>query len=148
MQIYTYLLGYEPKGQKMESIRNGALVAVKSGIAVNYGIGKVQDRGVLFVGSGTEVYEGMIVGLANKPMDIEVNICKEKQLTNNRSVGEGVSTQITPPTILSLEQCIDLIGDDELLEITPTSLRLRKMWLNTVLRRVKTRNKKDLEQST
>jgi len=142
MQLHSYFLGYEPKGSRMESLRNGALVAVKPGVAMNYGIGKVQDRGVLFVGTGTEVYEGMVVGLANRPMDIEVNICREKQLSNNRSVGEGVSVHVAPPSNPSLEQFFDMIGDDEYLEITPTSLRLRKKWLSFVIRRVKEREGK------
>jgi GTP-binding protein len=87
-QLNSYFLGYEPKGTKMESIRNGALVATKPGEAFNYAIGKNQDRGTLFVGAGTQIYEGMIVGVSNKSDDIEVNICKAKQLTNNRSSGE------------------------------------------------------------
>jgi len=145
-QIHTYLLGYEPKGPRMESFRNGALVAVKPGTAFNYSIGKVQERGALFVGAGTEIYEGMVVGLANKPDDIEVNICKAKQLTNNRSSGEGLSAQIIPPTVLSLEQSLDFIGDDELLEVTPINLRIRKKFLSLTERRVKTRNARDLEE--
>jgi GTP-binding protein len=147
-QIHTYFLGYEPKGPVMETLRNGALVAVKPGMAFNYSIGKIQDRGILFVGHGTEVYEGMVVGVANKSDDIEVNICKAKQLTNNRSSGEGVSATIIPPTILSLEQSLDFIEDNELLEVTPISLRIRKKWLSTTERRVETRRFRDIREST
>ncbi len=128
----------------MDSLRNGALVAVKAGVAYNYSIGKIQDRGILFVPAGTEIYEGMVVGMANKPMDIEVNICKAKQLTNNRSSGEGTSVSIAPSTILTLEQSLDFIDEDELLEVTPVSLRIRKKWLLTVERRVKERRVRDM----
>ena len=144
-QLNSYFLGYEPKGTKMDSLRNGALVAVKPGVAFNYAIGKSQDRGILFVGAGTAVYEGMVVGAANKPEDIEVNICKAKQLTNNRSAGEGVSVTITPPTVLTLEQSLDFIAEDELLEVTPKSLRIRKRWLSTVERRVHGRRQRNVK---
>lgn len=143
MQMNTYFLGYEKKGSALESIRNGALIATKPGTSVTYGLANAQDRGTLFIGAGIEVYEGMIVGISNRPDDIEVNICKAKQLTNNRSSGEGVSAQVTPPTILSLEQCLDFINDDELLEVTPKNLRLRKKYLSSTERRVKIRQEKD-----
>ncbi len=142
--LHSYFLGYFLRGGKMDSLRNGALVAVKAGVAYNYSIGKIQDRGILFVPAGTEIYEGMVVGMANKPMDIEVNICKAKQLTNNRSSGEGTSVSIAPPTILTLEQSLDFIDEDELLEVTPVSLRIRKKWLLTVERRVKERRVRDM----
>ncbi len=146
-QLHSYFLGYEPKGTKMDATRNGALVAVKPGMAYNYSIGKIQERGILFVGHGTEVYEGMVVGIANKQDDIEVNICKAKQLTNNRSAGEGVSVNIVPPTVLSLEQSLDFIADDEYLEVTPQSLRIRKKWLETVGRRVQERRLRDIQEA-
>ena len=133
--MHTFFLGYFPKSQKMESIRNGALVAVKSGVSLSYGLAKAQERGDLFVEPGAQIYEGMVVGLSSRDLDIEVNICKAKKLTNNRSVGEGVKIQLTPPTILSLEQALDFINEDELLEVTPTSLRIRKKILSTVHRR-------------
>lgn len=146
-QLHSYFLGYEPKGGVMDMLRNGALVAVKPGMAYNYSIGKIQERGTLFIGHGTDVYEGMVVGVANKMDDIEVNICKAKQLTNNRSSGEGVSVSIIPPTTLSLEQSLDFIAEDELLEVTPMSLRIRKKWLATVQRRVETRRFRDIRES-
>lgn len=136
----TYLLGYEPKGPKMENIRNGALVAVKPGVTLAYGLVNAQERGALFVGTGVEVYEGMIVGVASRDMDIEVNVCKAKQLTNNRSVGEGVSIGAVTPITLSLEQSLDFINDDELLEVTPQNLRLRKKILDFSKRRAYNRN--------
>ncbi len=134
--INTYFLGYFPKETKIASIRNGSLVAVKPGMAMSYGLVNAQQRGTLFVGPKTEIYEGMVVGVAKENFDIEVNVCKEKKLTNNRSVGEGVSISVTPPTILSLEQALDFIGDDEALEVTPRSIRIRKKILSQVQRRV------------
>lgn len=145
--INSYYLGFEPKGPAMESVRNGALIAVKSGTTVSYGLINAQDRGSLFIGPDVDIYEGMVVGAANRNMDIEVNVCKTKQLTNNRSKGEGTSTQLTPPTVLSLEQALDFIADDELLEVTPKSLRLRKRWLSTTDRRVKGRAEKSRMQA-
>ena len=146
-QLHSYLLGYEKKGTKMESFRNGALIAVKPGVSFNYSIGKIQERGTVFIAAGVEVYEGMVVGIANKSDDIEVNICKAKQLTNNRSSGEGVSATIISPTILTLEQSLDFIAEDELLEVTPVSLRIRKQYLATATRRVEGRRVRDIRES-
>lgn len=133
--LNTFFLGYEPKGQKMESDRAGALIASQSGTTASYGLGNAQDRGTLFVGSGVDVYEGMVVGVSTRDQDIEVNVCKGKNLTNNRSSGEGVSVSVAPPTILSLEQCLDFLGEDEYLEATPLSLRIRKRHLTAVDRK-------------
>ncbi len=138
-QIYSYYLGFEKRGQRLESVRNGALIASRSGTTVSYGLANAQDRGTLFVATDLKVYEGMVVGVANRNLDIEINVCKTKQLTNNRSSGEGVSIQVTPPTILSLEQSLDFIADDELLEVTPKSLRIRKKHLSLTHRRVMSR---------
>ena len=115
-------------------------MAIKPGMSLSYGLANAQERGDLFVGPGTDIYEGMVVGVASRNLDIEVNICKAKKLTNNRSVGEGVKIQLTPPTVLSLEQALDFINEDELLEVTPLSLRIRKKILSTVQRRVANRN--------
>lgn len=135
-QMSTYFLGYHPKGVKIEFPRNGALVATNSGTTMSYSLGNAQERGTLFVGPQVEVYEGMIVGVASRDEDVDLNVCKAKQLTNNRSAGEGVSVSLTPPTILSLEQCLDFIAEDELLEATPQSLRIRKKLLTLAHRRV------------
>jgi GTP-binding protein len=135
----SYLLGYEAKGNKMEAIRNGALIAVKSGETLTYGLVNAQERGTLFIGTGVNVYEGMVVGIANRDLDIEVNVCKAKKLTNNRSAGEGVSVALVPASPLSLEQALDFINDDELLEVTPTNLRIRKKKLTEAARRVERR---------
>ena len=145
--IHSYFLGYFPKGLRMDDTRNGSLVSVKGGEAANYAIGKVQARGILFVAHGDIVYEGMVVGLANKMDDIEVNVSKEKQLTNNRSAGEGVSVSVTPATKLTLEQSLDFINDDELLEITPISLRIRKRVLQSTLRKVNDRRLRQIRES-
>ena len=120
----------------MESLRNGALISVKPGTSLSYGLANAQERGTLFIGTGVEVYEGMVVGVSSREDDIEVNVCKAKQLTNNRSSGEGVSVSVEPPTILSLEQTLDFIADDELLEVTPINLRVRKRYLTQAGRRV------------
>jgi predicted membrane GTPase involved in stress response len=138
--ISTYFLGYEPKGSKLESLRNGALVATQTGTAASYGLVGAQERGSLFISPGDPVYEGMVVGVASKPMDIEVNAIKEKQLTNNRSSGEGVKESLTSASKLSLEQSLDFIEDDELLEVTPISLRIRKRFLTEADRRVAKRS--------
>jgi GTP-binding protein len=137
--LSSYFLGYLPKGPKMESSRNGALVATKAGETVTYGLVKSQSRGTLFIGVGVQVYEGMVVGLASRDMDVEVNITKEKQLTNNRSAGEGVSEGLVPASPLSLEQALDFINDDEMLEVTPLNIRIRKTYLSQSQRRVEGR---------
>ncbi|OGK67028.1 GTP-binding protein TypA [Candidatus Roizmanbacteria bacterium RIFOXYB2_FULL_41_10] len=139
-QINSYLLGYEPASVKIGAFRSGALVATDSGLTLTYGLVNAQQRGVLFVGSGIEIYEGMVVGIANQPNDIEVNVCKGKHLSNNRSKGEGTSIPLTPHTVLSLEQYLDLIADDEYLEVTPKNLRLRKHYLQKTERRVAKRS--------
>jgi len=144
----TYFLGYEPKGVKMETLRNGALVATKPGTSLTYGLVNAQERGTLFIGIGEEIYEGMIVGISSREQDIEVNICKAKQLTNNRSAGEGVSAGLTPATKMSLEQCLDFIAEDELLEVTPISLRMRKTVLSETLRRISNRNERQRDHQS
>lgn len=136
----SYFLGYEPKGGDMDSLRNGALVASQTGTAMTYGMISAQERGTLFVGPTTPVYQGMIVGLSSREQDIEVNVTREKKLTNNRSSGEGVAESLTPATILSLEQCLDFLNDDELLEVTPKTLRLRKRFLTESERKNARRN--------
>ncbi|PIS15946.1 translational GTPase TypA [Candidatus Roizmanbacteria bacterium CG09_land_8_20_14_0_10_41_9] len=134
--IHTFFLGYEPTGPHMEYSRNGSLVAVKPGVSMTYGLVNAQERGTLFIDPGVEVYEGMVIGEANRPMDIEVNVCKEKKLTNNRSSGEGVSVPLEPASPLSLEQALDFINQDELLEVTPLNVRIRKKHLTFVQRKV------------
>ncbi len=138
--MHTYLLGYEPLGTDMEQIRHGALISTQGGETLSYGLANAQIRGSMFYGPGMNVYEGMVVGISTQDRDIEVNVCKAKQQTNNRSSGEGVKLILEPPTTLSLEQYLDIIGDDELLEVTPKNLRLRKRYLTIADRRVNRRN--------
>lgn len=122
--------GYEPLGAKLPKTRNGALIATDPGVTTPYALEMAEQRGELFVGPGTTVYPGMIVGVYNRHDDLEINVCKTKHLTNMRSSSSDGTVQLTPYTELSLEQCIDFIEDDELLEVTPKSLRLRKRLLD------------------
>ncbi|MFZ2494528.1 MAG: translational GTPase TypA [Candidatus Saccharimonadales bacterium] len=123
--------GYQPIGQKLPSTRNGALIAFEAGTTTPYALENAESRGELFVGPATEVYSGMIVGLNNRQEDLEINVCKAKHLTNMRSKSSDGTVQLTPFTDFSLEQCIDFLADDELLEVTPKNLRLRKRYLDS-----------------
>ena len=125
---------YRELGKPLMKVRKGVIVAHKAGKAVTYGLVPAHDKGLVFVDPQTQVYEGMIVGITRKEGDVAINICREKQLTNNRSVGEDV-IWIPPATTLSLEQMLGFIEDDEYLEITPVSLRMRKKILNETMRR-------------
>jgi GTP-binding protein len=127
-------LGYEPWKRDIGSIRSGVLVASETGIAVTYGLNNAQERGFTFVEPGTQVYEGMIVGMHQRSRDIAVNICKEKKKTNIRSSTSDIAIKLTPAIIMSLEQSIDFINRDELVEITPQSIRLRKKVLQETMR--------------
>lgn len=121
---------YQRVGDPIPSARNGALVASETGKAVSYGLNNAQTRGIVFISPQTQVYEGMIVGLNARDEDLCINVAKEKKLTNVRASGADDSIVLTPPTILSLEQNLDFLEDDELLEVTPQSLRLRKKILS------------------
>ena len=123
------LIGYEPWMGPITSSRSGALVASETGIALGHGIANAQERGITFIHPGTEVYEGMIVGQNPRPTDLAVNVCRAKKLTNMRSSTADIAVRLTPPTILSLEQSLDFLQDDELLEVTPKAYRLRKRFL-------------------
>ena len=127
-------LKYEKMGPQMKKMRKGVLIAAYSGSAAPHGLITAQTKGPVFISPSEKVYEGMIVGLNGRDEDMEINVCKEKQLTNNRSSGEGTSVALIPPVIMSLEQCLGFLENDELLEITPRSLRLRKKILNSTLR--------------
>lgn len=122
--------GYEPMGGKLPQTRNGVLIAYEAGVTTPYALQTAEARGELYVGPGTQVYPGMIVGLNRRGEDMEMNVCKAKHLTNMRSSSSDGVVQLTPFTDLSLEQCIDFIEDDELLEVTPKALRLRKRYLD------------------
>ena len=125
---------YQPFKGEITRRHTGSLVSFDTGEAVGYGIFKVQDRGTMFITPGVQVYEGMIVGWSPKSEDINVNVCKKKQLTNTRASGSDEALRLVPPQILSFEGCLEFLEDDELLEVTPNNLRLRKRILNNQLR--------------
>jgi GTP-binding protein len=118
----------------------GSLVSHETGEAVTYGLYNAQERGSLFIEPGTPVYEGMVVGASPKAEDLVVNVCKKKHLTNMRASGSDEALRLVPPKRLSLEECLEFLADDELLEVTPKSLRIRKRILSNVMR-AKGRNK-------
>jgi len=125
----TIFLGYEPCRGEIASTRNGVLVASESGSAITYGLNNAQGCGLTFIEPGTQVYEGMIVGLNSRLQDIPVNVCKEKKKTNVRSSTSDIAVRLTPPLKMSLEQAIDFVNRDELVEVTPENIRLRKKLL-------------------
>lgn len=130
----TNFLGYEPWRRELISTRSGVLVASETGEAVTYGLNNAQGRGLTFIEPGMRVYEGMIVGTNPKPQDIAVNVCKEKKKTNIRSSTSDIAIKLTPALQLSLEQAIDFINRDELVEVTPQNIRLRKKLLSETQR--------------
>jgi GTP-binding protein len=132
---------YEPFKGEIDTRSQGSLVASEDGMAVAYGLYNVQERGSLFIGPGVEVYEGMIVGENARSVDITVNVCKKKHLTNTRSSSADDALRLTPPLLMSLEKSLEFINDDELLEVTPKSLRLRKMVLDKDQRAKAEKNK-------
>ena len=133
---------YEPYKGDIQQRQQGSLIAHETGESTGYGLFYAQDRGRLFIGPGVEVYEGMIVGVSPKSEDITVNVCKKKHVTNTRASGSDEALKLTPPTILSLEQSLEFIADDELVEVTPKSIRMRKMILNKEQRMKQAKGKK------
>ena len=133
--LNTAFDGYGPYKGDIQYRKQGSLIAFESGEAITYGLYNAQERGTLFIGPGEKVYSGMIVGQTGKAEDIEVNVCKKKQLTNTRASGSDDALKLTPPRILSLEQCLEFIDTNELLEITPKNLRIRKKILDPTLRK-------------
>lgn len=130
----TRFLGYEKQGVATKQLRNGVMMATQAGQTTAYALEPVQHHGDTFVAPGVDVYEGMVIGLNNRQEDIDVNVCKLKKSTNMRAASADMGIQLAPPVQLSLEQCLDFIEDDELLEVTPESLRLRKKILQKTLR--------------
>jgi GTP-binding protein len=131
----TIFSGYAPYKGDISYRKQGSLIAFEQGTAVAYGLFNAQERGFLFISPGEQVYSGMIVGQSGKTEDIEVNVCKTKHLTNTRSSSADEALRLVPPRILSLEQAIEYIDVDELLEVTPTHLRIRKKILDPRLRK-------------
>lgn len=126
--------GYEPYKGEISARTKGSLIAFETGKSVTYGLFNAQERGTLFIGPGVDVYQGMIVGENPRPEDMEVNVCKEKHLTNTRASGSDDALRLVPPRVFSLEQAIEYIGEDELVEVTPKNIRLRKKILDPTAR--------------
>jgi GTP-binding protein len=126
----SLVIGSQPAGAALQQLRNGVLIAFETGITTPYSLENAEARGTIFVPPAEKVYAGQIIGLNTRGEDMEINVCKAKHLTNMRSSSSDGVVQLTPPTILSLEQALDFIENDELLEVTPKSLRLRKKQLD------------------
>ena len=131
----TIFDGYAPYKGDIAYRKTGSLIAFETGEAVTYGLFNAQERGQLFIGAGAKVYSGMVIGMSGKSEDIEVNVCKTKHLTNTRTSSSDEALRLVPPKVMSLEQAIDFIDTDELLEVTPTTLRIRKRILDPTLRK-------------
>ena len=136
--------GYAPFKGDLSYRKTGSLIAYESGESITYGLFNAQERGILFIGAGVKVYSGMVIGQNPKAEDIEINVCKTKKLTNTRSSSADEALKLTTPKEMSLEQCLDFIDTDELLEITPVSLRIRKKILDPTMRKRSSLNKKSL----
>ncbi|MES2971892.1 MAG: translational GTPase TypA [Patescibacteria group bacterium] len=137
----TLMIGYQPLGQALSQLRNGVLIAYEAGITTPYSLQTAEERGTVFVGPAEKVYAGQVIGLNKRQEDMEINVCKAKHLTNMRSSSSDGVVQLTPPVIFSLEECLDFIEKDELLEVTPKSLRLRKRELDPNKRKRLNQNK-------
>ncbi|MGL5258902.1 MAG: translational GTPase TypA [Lachnospiraceae bacterium] len=133
--INTTFDGYDLYRGDLQYRKQGSIIAFEAGEAITYGLYNAQDRGTLFIGPGEKVYSGMIIGQTGKAEDVEINVCKKKQLTNTRSSGADDALRLSPPRVLSLEQALEYIDVDELLEVTPTSLRIRKKILDATMRK-------------
>ena len=140
--LNTVFDDYGPYKGDIQYRKMGSLIAFESGESITYGLYNAQERGTLFIGPGEKVYSGMVIGQTGRSEDIEVNVCKKKQLTNTRSSSADEALRLTPPKVLSLEQALDFIDTDELLEVTPTNLRIRKKILDPTMRKRAMINKK------
>lgn len=120
-------LDYRPISGEIEARRNGVLISFEEGVSTFYAMKNAEDRGVFFITPGTKVYKGMIVGEHNRPQDLDLNVCKTKQLTNHRASSGEELVQLQAPVEMSLERALEYIGPDELVEVTPKSIRLRKL---------------------
>ncbi|WP_294150768.1 translational GTPase TypA [uncultured Clostridium sp.] len=144
--LNTSFDGYGPFKGELNYRKQGSLIAFEAGESITYGLYNAQERGTLFIGAGVKVYSGMIIGQSAKPEDIELNVCKTKKLTNTRSSSADEALRLTTPKEMSLEQCLDFIDTDELLEVTPTSLRIRKKILDPTMRKRSAISRKDKGQ--
>ena len=141
--LNTSFDGYGPFKGELNYRKQGSLIAFEAGESITYGLFNAQERGILFIGPGVKVYSGMIIGQSAKPEDIELNVCKTKKLPNTRSSSADEALRLTTPKEMSLEQCLDFIDTDELLEVTPTSLRIRKKILDPTMRKRSAISRKD-----
>ncbi|MCD7820651.1 MAG: translational GTPase TypA, partial [Clostridiales bacterium] len=139
----SVFVSYAPYQGDLERRNTGSLISYETGTSITYGLFNAQQRGSLFIGAGVDVYEGMIIGMNPKNEDITVNVCKKKQLTNTRASGSDDALRLIPPKQMSLEQCLEFLADDELLEVTPNHLRLRKRILSNDLRMKNIHGKKN-----
>jgi len=146
--LNSSFMGYQELGLVAENVRNGVLVALDAGKVLAYSLENAQQRGITFVEPGEEVYAGMIVGLGTRDQDVELNMCKGKHLTNTRAASADIRTILTPATKMSLEQALDFIGDDELLELTPNNIRVRKKYLTKLDRVRNARKERSADQSS
>ncbi|MDP3985563.1 MAG: translational GTPase TypA, partial [bacterium] len=133
--INSLLLGYRPKIGEVLASPHGSLISMEQGTTMGYALTNLQDRGIMFLGPGAEVYLGMVVGQNSRSEDMEVNPCKEKHLSNMRSKGDGASVHLETPRIMNLENSLEYIGDDELVEVTPKNIRIRKAILDPIARK-------------
>jgi len=144
--INALFSGYQPFCGQITSRASSSIVAWETGLATTFGLKNAEERGMLFIGAGTEVYEGMVVGETQRPDDLTVNVCKKKHLTNMRSSNKDIEIRLTPPQQMSLDQAIEYLAEDELLEVTPLNFRIRKKILNTEERGKQTKKAKELLQ--
>jgi len=138
--------GYSPYCGAITSRASSSIVAWEAGQSTTYGLKNAEERGILFIGPGVDVYEGMVVGETQRPDDLTVNVCKKKHLTNMRSSNKDIEIRLTPPQQMSLDQAIEYLAEDELLEVTPINFRIRKKILNTEERGKQTKKAKELLQ--
>ncbi len=129
--MHALFHGYLPLTGEIAVREHGSLVAFEPGVTTSYALSNAEGRGILFIGPGVQVYEGMVIGEQAREGDIAINVCKKKHMTNVRSSNEDIAVRLTPPRVMSLDECIEYISDDELLEVTPQNLRIRKRTLGT-----------------
>ena len=129
--MHTFFHGYLPKVGPIQGRSSGSLVSWEKGVTTTFGLKNGEERGILFLGAGEEVYEGMVIGEHQRPGDLALNICKKKHLTNMRAARADIEIRLTPPRRMSLDEAIEFLADDELLEVTPLNFRIRKRILST-----------------
>jgi GTP-binding protein len=141
--MHTIFHGYLPLAGPISSRSTGSLVAWEPGVTTNFGLKNAEERGILFLGPGIDIYEGMVVGEHQRPGDLAVNVCKKKHLTNMRSSNKDIEVRLTTPRQMSLDEAIEYLAEDELLEVTPINFRIRKRILNTEDRGKETKRAKE-----